>query len=398
MFENFLRFFAALVLAALLSVPAHHSAIADTRALLIGVSNYDDSIGLADLQGPVNDVKLMRETLRGRGVEHIIVLADGIEGSAIPTREAILAGFDGLAADAQSGDLVIIHMSGHGTRQPDTGNDEADGHDEVFLPADAAKAAPGAQTIPNAIVDEEIGEAIAKIRQKGADVWFIMDSCHSGTGTRAGALNMRDRYVDPKVLGLSGSATPTGPVQGFDAQTSPPGDNVGGLVAFYAAQASEIAREVEFAGEAKSSTDNAWYGLFTAKLAARLSTAGAISYQQLFQSVLADMNDTSVPGGARLQTPFREGTMMNAPVLGGSALTGIRQYAVDDDVIAAGAVHGFVDGTVVALVTDAAAPAEKALGFAQMEEVGPLSSFLRPVSDDCQPDQNSLCATSGRIA
>ncbi|MEL7205967.1 MAG: caspase family protein, partial [Pseudomonadota bacterium] len=190
--------FALLILA---SVP--FKAQAETRALLIGVSDYDESIGLLDLKGPKNDVTLLAATLRGRGIDQIEILADGVDGGQRPTRTAILGAFADLAAKANDGDFVFIHLSGHGTRQADRSGDEADGLDEVFLPADTARAEPGTNQIPNAITDDEIGAALAAIRSKGADIWFVLDSCHSGSGTRAGSLNTATRFVDPSVLGVS---------------------------------------------------------------------------------------------------------------------------------------------------------------------------------------------------
>ena len=132
---------------------------AEIRALLIGVSVYDESIGLASLRGPANDVRLWQQTLAGRGVSDIRILADGVDGGAIPTRAAVLAAFADLARSSSAGDLAIITLSGHGTRQPDTNGDEADGLDELFLPADTARAQPGANAIPNAILDDDIGDA-----------------------------------------------------------------------------------------------------------------------------------------------------------------------------------------------------------------------------------------------
>ncbi|MEM8597872.1 MAG: caspase family protein, partial [Pseudomonadota bacterium] len=112
------------------SVPVHASAY----ALLVGVSDYDESIGLSDLRGPANDVRLLRDVLNERGDFTIRVLADGVEGAEIPTRDAILNAMDGLAETVIDGDFVYIHFSGHGTQQADRGGDETDGMDEVFLP------------------------------------------------------------------------------------------------------------------------------------------------------------------------------------------------------------------------------------------------------------------------
>lgn len=382
-----------LFLAMLSAIPAQSK----TVALLVGVSDYDETIGLADLRGPVNDVLLMRDALNGKGIDDVRVLADGIEGAARPTKAAIMKALAVLAEEAQDGDFFIVHLSGHGTRQPDHNGDEGDGYDEVFLPADVTRAEPGTLEIPNGIVDEEIGDAIHNIRATGADVWFIMDACHSGTGLRAGALNTADRFIDPAVLGLPNVDQSGAGNQDLAGDRDEDADVPGGLIAFYSAQSDELAREVDFGGAADAS-DNTWFGLFTAKLANRIQTAGAISYRQLFQNVMADMNSTSVPGAARLQTPFWEGTLIDATVLGGSGTVGVRQFSIEDDTLSAGLVHGLTQGTIIELVEDAAAGPADIIGFAQIEEVTPLSSFVRPIDDTCVPDAAQLCDAVGELA
>lgn len=382
-----------LILAALVgwsAVLAAPAAEAEIRAVLVGVSDYTDESGIADLKGPANDVRLLARILEERGVEDITVLADGVEGGARPTRSAIVAAFTRQADVAGPGDLVYLHLSGHGTRQFDLDGDETDGLDEVFLPADTARAEPGSGTIPNALVDDEIGRMVDAIRATGADVWLVMDSCNSGSGLRASTPAVASRYVDPALLGVSvrdravareGAVELTGP-------TLP-----GGYLAFYAAQASEPAHEIEMAETGASS----WFGLFSAKLAARLDGGAPITYRQLFQAVLSDINDTAVPGAARLQTPHWEGTMIDAAVFGGRNTAGVRRFAVTGDEIAAGRVHGFGEGTLVALVADAAAARDDILGYAQMEEVAATRSVLRPVDSECVPRADAPCKTVGSL-
>ena len=371
-------------------------ALAETRALLVGVSDYAEGSGAADLKGPANDVTLLTRVLRGRGVEDIAVLADGVEGAARPTREAILSALADMAARAQDGDLVMVHLSGHGTRQFDEGGDESDGLDEVFLPADVAKAPPGSRTIPNAIRDDEIGEAVDRIRATGADVWLVIDSCHSGTGLRAAGTRTAARLVDPAAMGLDLPSAPRRPDAGLEAASpaAPPlGPEAGGVIAFYAAQSHELAREVDFAEDGAAS---AWFGLFTAKLAARLESGAPMTYRELFEAVTQDIATAELPAGARLQTPLWEGTMGEAAALGGAATAGRRAYALDGDEIGAGTLHGLTLGTLVELLPDVAAT--DGIGYAQVDSVDALSSLVVPVADDCVPDPKALCPATGRLA
>ncbi|MEM6678293.1 MAG: caspase family protein [Pseudomonadota bacterium] len=370
------------------SVPVHASAY----ALLVGVSDYDESIGLSDLRGPANDVRLLRDVLNERGDFTIRVLADGVEGAEIPTRDAILNAMDGLAETVIDGDFVYIHFSGHGTQQADRGGDETDGMDEVFLPSDTARAAPGTAVIPNAIVDEEIGQRIAAMRARGADVWFVLDSCHSGSGLRAGSPRVASRFVDPAVLGVAQTALPE--TAATPAVEGPGGEDLpGGYLAFYAAQSSELAREIQI----DEASDDSWYGLFTSRLAARLQSEGALTYRQLFQAVLSDLNEGVIPGAARLQTPLAEGTLLDAPVFGGGDVVGVRQFPVAGGRISAGKLQGLIDNTVVSLVTDAAAPADAVLAYAQLERTSALDARLVMVGADCLATVDAPCARIGAL-
>lgn len=364
---------------------------AEIRAILVGVTDYAQETGIANLRGPKNDIALLARVLEERGATDMTILAEG-EGRTRPTRGAILAAFASMAEKAAPGDLVYIHLSGHGTRQADRDGDETDGLDEVFLPADTGRAAPGSGTIPNALVDDEIGAAVRAIRAKGADVFFVMDSCNSGSGLRAASPRVADRYVDPAVLGVKAEPLPAADetaLQGEDGGALP-----GGFVAFYAAQSSELAREVNLAEEGQ---DEAWYGLFSAKLAARLEAGRAESYRQLFQSVLADINDADVPGAARHQTPFWEGTMIDAAVFGGAGSTGVRRFAVTGDEVAAGRIHGLAEGSLLGLVADAAADADDLLGYAQVETADATRAYFRPVAADCVPRADALCPAAGAL-
>ncbi|MEO9514515.1 MAG: caspase family protein [Paracoccaceae bacterium] len=362
-------------------------------ALLVGVSNYDETIGLTDLRGPENDIRLLRDVLRQRDDFDIRILADGIQGSPIPTRDAILTALKKLVDDTEQGDFVYIHMSGHGTQQADLNGDESDGKDEVFLPADTARAEPGSGTIPNAIVDEEIGDAVKALRENGVDVWFVLDSCHSGSGLRAGSPRVASRYVDPSALGLSlTDLAESVRVSPFDTPSEE--DLPGGYLAFYSAQSSELAREIQI----DENDPDSWYGLFTSRLAARLQENTNVSYKQLFQAVLSDLNTGVVPVAARLQTPLWEGSLIDAPVFGGNEVVGIRQFAVDGNQLQAGKLHGLVDNTVVALVAEATSTSDDILGFAQLDKAGAFTANLVAVAEDCVPGSDAPCQRLGNLA
>ncbi|MBB97459.1 MAG: hypothetical protein CML68_23025 [Rhodobacteraceae bacterium] len=234
---------------------------AELRAVLVGVSDYELDVGLADLRGPANDVRLMADVLTRRGADHITLLADGVEAATRPTRAAILGALAAEAEASAPGNFVYIHLGGHGTRQHDQTGDETVRQDEVFLPIDAAATERGSGVIPNAIVDEELGAAIDAIRARGANVWLALDSCHSGTGTRMAVAGLR--HVDPAAPGLDLVMSDLSEPE----LIRPGGGNLpGGYLAFYTAQSTEFAREVNMAPEGEPAEVE---GLFTAKVAAR---------------------------------------------------------------------------------------------------------------------------------
>ena len=260
--------------------------------------------------------------------------------------------------------------------------------DELFLPADTGRAGGETGLIANAILDDEIGRAVDAIRARGADVWLVLDSCHSGTGLRAGAVGGVARYVDPATLGVSATPASPGPIV-----DSGPDDLPGRFLAFYSARADEVAREFDL----DPGTDEAFYGLFTAKLAARLETSAGWSFRQLFQAVLSDLNDTTLPGVARLQTPSWDGDLIDAGLFGAQAQTGPRRFALRGDELNAGMVHTIANGTLLTLFAGPADPAEQALGQAQAVNVSATRAFLIPVGADSVPSSTVLCPQVGQL-
>src|SRR5262249_1318565 len=119
-------------------------------ALLIGVNEYlwlDPKF--RRLEGPGNDVELMRQTLVSQfgfrdDPEHMRVLSDQA-GSADPERLPTFATLkresEEPPARLKPNGQVVLFFAGHGSQQPADwsrkDNYEPDGLDEVFLPRDA---------------------------------------------------------------------------------------------------------------------------------------------------------------------------------------------------------------------------------------------------------------------
>ncbi|MET3356348.1 UNVERIFIED_ORG: hypothetical protein ABID33_004275 [Xanthobacter viscosus] len=369
---------------------AAEGATARTLALLVGVSDYPALPADRQLKAPANDVRRMQLALKTRGVapEDVVVLADGVEGTAgSPTRAAILAGLERLAGAAQKGDLVIFYASGHGTRQPSRTALKVDGLDQVFLPRDAAppKAGEARNQFENAIAGPDFGARLDAIRSRGADVWFILDSCFSGSASRAVGDGVHDKKISLEDIGLSTSSAMTPEkttVLADFAPDLPPGS--GRLTAFYASQPNETAREVALPPGAPMER-RVWGSIFTTALADVLQRTPALSYRQLMVETGRVLR-ADAAFQAR-QTPSFEGDGMDGPVPGGGTATAENgsTWRVGAGILHAGQIEGVETGALVALYDSAAQPAGKPSGHAMVEEVEATRARLVALKPGCVP-------------
>lgn len=141
------------------------------KALLIGINRY--RIPGADLRGCVNDVK---------GVHGVLTQTYGFKKSDIKilldydaTKKAIETGIKQLVAGHRSGDVLLLHYSGHGANVPDRDGDEADSRDEILCPTDLDWKSP--------LTDDWL-RRMFDLLKPDVNLTVIMDCCHSGTNTR----------------------------------------------------------------------------------------------------------------------------------------------------------------------------------------------------------------------
>jgi hypothetical protein len=404
------RFLTALPLLAILGLStALTPAVArENYALIVAASEYENYDQKLWLKGPPNDALLARAFLTSEDApsafkpENVRILMTG-EGETTPTRAAILEALADLAAKAAPGDFVFLQFSGHGSAQASQGGmEEADGKDEVFLPADAGQPVveDGRGFYPDALTDNDIGAALTAIRAKGAFVWAIFDFCHSGTVTRAleeeGLMDRRldmvtDFGIDPADLedaaGSEDEETNRGRVAALDeAVYEAPSSDVpaGGLVAFFAAQATEPTPEKRYPTVLPDgSTQPVAFGVFTRALYTALASNPAMTYRELAQSILQDY-----AGQNRVRpTPMFEGDL-DAPVFGTDTTARQRQWAMKVDAraaeitIPAGELHGLTPGSRLLVLPSPAATADEALGVLEVVKTGTLSSTLTPIADE----------------
>jgi hypothetical protein len=205
------------VLAALVASGLSTAALAENRALVVGINKYphiteNGRAGMLDLQGAVRDAEGYARFLTehfGFRPEQVRLLID-----EEATREAIVRGFeDWLIAGSQPGDRVVFFFAGHGAQVDDLDGDEAlidpdDKYDEALAPADAAgELTKGPVQLTNLLIDDEINEMLQRL--EGREVKVVVDACHAGTITRSldGAVpsggKVRARTLTPRSPALT---------------------------------------------------------------------------------------------------------------------------------------------------------------------------------------------------
>jgi len=156
-------------------------------ALLVGINAYPDSI--QSLRGCLTDVELQYELLvyrYGFNPRDILVVSDRtltLPGQVIapPTRQNILEAFETHLIDqAEAGDVVVFHYSGHGSYvQEDDGIPKFGGVNGTIVPYDARAEAGNA-------VDDIMGKTLflLSLALPTEHLAMVLDSCYSGGGIR----------------------------------------------------------------------------------------------------------------------------------------------------------------------------------------------------------------------
>ncbi|PIE12047.1 MAG: hypothetical protein CSA72_02740 [Rhodobacterales bacterium] len=146
----------------------------DVYGLSIGVNQYQS---FTDLRGAVNDARDIASTLDALGATKTVLLLD-----KKATADAIRQSWFDLVAQLDDGDTIILSFAGHGAQEPEkVAGSERDGSDEVLILSGYDRLSNGTERI----LDDEIGMWLNAAAQRGANVIYVADSCHSGTPIRA---------------------------------------------------------------------------------------------------------------------------------------------------------------------------------------------------------------------
>ena len=162
-------------------------------ALLIGINDYSLVQDLRSLEGPANDLALLRELLRARfqiPPENIVILRD-----AQATHRGVRQAFLSLGQRTRAGDFAYIHYSGHGSHKTDENGDELSGYDQTWVTY-GARSGQAAGDDDFDVLDDEIHAWLTTF--KTDNIVFVSDSCHSGTVFRGEPYGVRSASPDQR--------------------------------------------------------------------------------------------------------------------------------------------------------------------------------------------------------
>lgn len=246
------------------------------RALLVGINKYRNP--QYNLAGSVADVQNMRTFLiktAGFREDQVKLLLDG-QATADNIRESIQTWLvDGSAPGAR----VWFHYSGHGSHIPDTDGDEEDGEDEVIVAHDVEVTEKGPK---NLVLDDEIARLLAKMNDR--QVTLVVDSCHSGTMTRA---LLPEKVEGGRLVEFDG-VTPVTTRSAAIARAGEDGFVKGGnVVAWTAVAPNQVALEDNHTNPHQGVFTRRFLHGITAK-AADANKDGVISHAELLDYVMAE--------------------------------------------------------------------------------------------------------------
>ena len=303
-------------------------------ALLIGIDDYKAD-NISDLRGAVNDVVLMRTLLTGKfqlPPENVKVLTN-----SDATRAGIIDAIQTHLIDrAGPDDVVIVHYSGHGSQMPDTSGDEIDGYDETIVPHDSRTTLDDGRRVFD-ISDDEINGLLQRLTAKTKKVTFILDSCHSGSGSRAGNTV---RQIAPDT-----EAPPQPSDYALSSARGAEGDTDIRLrgadyVLIAASLSKELANETTFQQQR--------HGALTYYLAQALLTAEeTTTYQDVMDKVKDQVNRQFPSQTPQLEGPGGDLTVFGVERIGTEAYFLVTSANADQVEIDAGQVYGIHKGTTL---------------------------------------------------
>jgi hypothetical protein len=260
-------------------------------AVLVGIDDYPAPI--VGLDGCVNDVKRMRDYLKGRyhKDEGFKLAPPTVLVNKKATKSAVIDAFRKQLGKAKRGDVALFYYSGHGSQElspQEFWHLEPDKLDETLVCYDSR--------LPEHfdLADKELAFLIERVSKKGAHVVIILDSCHSGSGTRdvqaqttrvrRVATDLRDRPLNTFIMSVEDATRLTRPAQpGIDSGWSAAGSHI------LLAACRDDEEAVEYHAIAPDGTVEP-RGTFSYFLGEALrAISGPITYRELFARINAQI-------------------------------------------------------------------------------------------------------------
>jgi pimeloyl-ACP methyl ester carboxylesterase len=366
-------------------------------ALMVGIDSYPSPV--PSLRGCVNDITAMEQFLRARIASQDIALNLLPLKNEQATRQAVIDGFLHHLTQAGPQDVALFYYSGHGSQErtpPEFWHLEPDRLDETLVCFDSRL--PGNYDL----ADKELSKLIAGVAKNDTHVLIILDSCHSGSGTRAFdaegirrvPTDLRERPLNTFILTPDEAASQTSREPAAAGTQNawvrlPKGKHI----VLAACQDDEEARETSMGGQPR--------GVFSYFLTQSLERGDAqLTYRDVFKRTQA-----LVRTSATRQSPLIEATEsqeLDRPFLGGAIKSHppyfTASYHLSDGwTIDGGAVHGIApvignQTTTLALFSYETSlsqlnSTENATGTAQLTERRPTRSRINiSLRDGSQPD------------
>lgn len=307
---------------------------AAVHALLIAQSDYRESPGVSNLQGPPNDVRLMKDVLTGR----FKVPESNITQLDDATHTQIEQAFAALTARVKKDDQVYIHYSGHGSwYQSPASAGERRGQDQTWVTHGSRSSQRKGKDAVD-VLDKEVGTWLLRLHAITPDVVLVSDSCHSASMTRDVQIGVRSSDGVPQTHPLRAQ---------FPDEIDIPRDR--GL-RIGAARDIESAVELDPERNTRCTDPKKCYGVFTWNWAQVLRTSRpGESWGDVYDRALAAIEANPLV----LQRPQKEGAADRAVFAGKFApLTAtVTVQAVQGDasvLLGAGRLAGLTVGTELA--------------------------------------------------